>query len=235
MAYIADVILIAIFALVIINSAHKGFFKSLIDFAGSIIALIAARVLSSSFAPAVYDSAVKGEVEAALAAKLGENASVDYVDQLESILHSIPEGISGVLQMMGVDKQLLIDKIASADLNGANLVESLMNTVITPVITAVVQFVMFAFLAIALIIVIKVLGKLFDKLIKKLPVIKGFNKTLGAVFGAFRGAIIVVVISVLISVVVGFISNQELIAAVDSSFIINTVRNLFGSLMGINI
>ena len=235
MAYIADVILIAIFALVIIMSAHKGFFRSLIDFAGSFIALILARVLSASFASAVYDGFLKGGIENTLVSRLGESAAVDYAQQLEGIIQSLPDGIVGILQVMGVDKQMLIDKIASAELNGANLIESLMNTVVTPLVTSVVRLILFAVLAIVLIILIRIVGRLLDKIIKKLPVIKGFNKTLGGVFGVLRGAVDVVIISVIISVVVGFVSNRELIAAVDSSFIINTVRDLATSLIGINI
>lgn len=235
MAYIADIILIALFALIIILSAHKGFFKSLIDFAGSFIALILARVLSSSFAPAVYDSVLKDGIENTLVARLGENAAVDYADQLEGIVQSLPDAVIGVLQVMGIDKQMLVDKIASADLNGANLVESLMNTVVTPLVTSVISLIMFVLLAIVLIVLIKIVSRLLDKVIKKLPVIKGFNKTLGGVFGVLRGVVDVVIVSVLISVVVGFTNNQELIAAVDSSIIINTIRDLAASLVGISI
>ncbi len=235
MAYIADIILVAIFALVIIISAHKGFFRSLIDFAGSFIALIAARVFSSTVAQTVFDSFLRGGIENTLASRLGDSASVDYAEQLEGIIQSLPDGVVGIMQVMGVDKQMLIDKISSADLNGANLIESLMNTVVTPLVTSVVKFILFAIFAILLIVLIKLVGRLLDKIIKKLPVIKGLNKTLGGVFGVLRGAVDVVIIAVLISVVVGFTGNQELIAAVDSSFIINTVRDLTTSLIGINI
>ena len=235
MAYIVDIILIVIFAIAIIVSAYKGFFRSLIDLAGSLIAIIAARILSQSFAKPVYDGVVAGAVENALASKLGQGASVDYVEQLEEILASIPEGINGVLQMMGVDKQILLDKISSANLNGDNLIESLMNSVVSPLVTAVIQFVLFAVLAIVLIVAIKIVAILLDKIIKKLPVIKSFNKTLGAVFGIIRGLIDVVIISLLISVVAGFVSNQELVSAVDSSMIVSTVRDVFASLAGFTI
>lgn len=235
MAYIVDIILVAIFAIVIIISAHKGFFKSLIDLAGSLIAVFVARVLSQSMAQSVYESVVAGSVEKSLINTLGEGASVDYAEQLEGVLSSIPEGVNGVLQLMGIDKQVLLDKISQANLNGDNLIESLMNGVISPLVTAVVQFVLFAVLAIALILAVKFFAGLFNKIIKKLPVIKGFNKTLGAVFGILKGAIDVVIVSILVSVVVGFTSNQELIAAVDSSVIVGAVRELMTSLVGISI
>ncbi len=235
MAYIVDIILIAIFAIAIIISAHKGFFRSLIDLAGSLIAVFAARILSQSFAQPVYDSVVADTVEKALINKIGQGASVGYAQQLEEILASVPEALSGVLEIMGIDKEMLLDKVTSANLNGDNLIESLMNSVVSPVLTAVIQFVLFAVLAIVLIIAIKFVSVILDKVIKKLPVIKGFNKTLGAVFGVVRGAIDVVIVSLLATVVVGFVNSQELITAVESSVIIGVVRDLFTSLVGISI
>lgn len=235
MAYIVDIILIVIFAIVIIISAHKGFFRSLIDLVGSLAAVVAARILSASFAETVYDSVAAGVVEKTLADNLGSAASVDYAEQLQSVLNSIPEGLNGILQIMGLDKQVLLDKISSANLNGDNLVESLMNSVVSPLVTAVIQFVLFVILAIVLIIAVKFFARLLDKIIKKLPVIKGFNKTLGGVFGVLRGLIDVVIIALVISVVAGFINNPELVSAVDGSVIIKTVRDVFSSAVGLSI
>lgn len=235
MAYIVDIILIAIFAIAIIISAHKGFFRSLIDLAGSLVAVFAARILSQSFAQPVYDAVVADTVEKALINKIGQGATVDYAQQLEEILASIPEALSGVLQMMGINKEMLLDKVSSANLNGDNLIESLMNSVVSPVLTSVIQFVLFAVLAIVLIIAIKLVAVVLDKIIKKLPVIKSFNKTLGGVFGIVRGAIDVVLVSLIATVVIGFTNNQELITAVDSSVIIGAVKDIFSSLIGISI
>lgn len=230
MAYIVDIILIVIFAIVIVISAHKGFFRSLIDLAGSLIAVVAARVLSSTFAKTVYDTVAADVAEKALADSLGKAASVDYAEQLEGVLNSIPAGLDGVLQIMGLDKQMLLDKISSANLNGDNLVESLMNSVVSPLVTAVIQFVLFVILAIVLIIAVKFFARLLDKIIKKLPVIKGFNKTLGGVFGVLKGLLDVVIIALLISVIAGFVKNPELVGAVDNSFIVGAVKDAFASL-----
>lgn len=231
MAYIVDIILIAIFAIAIIISAYKGFFRSLIDLAGSLVAVLTARVLSQTAAQAVYSTVLEGGIEKALISRLGEGAATDYTAQLEEILQSLPEGINGVLQMIGFDRQMLIDKISEANLNGNNLIESLMNSVVTPLVTAVVQVILFVILAIVLIIAVKILAVLLDKIIKKLPVIKGFNKTLGAVFGIFKGLIDVIIVSFVISVIVGFISNPQIVEAVEASAIVNAVSDVFSSLI----
>lgn len=234
MAYIVDIIILAIFALVIFTSAKKGFFRSFIDFAGSFIAFALAKIFSESAAKTVFESFVASGAEEALAKNLGDMGTTGYTEQVENILSSLPSGLNGILQIMGIDSEVLIEKVSQADLNGGNLVESLMNSVVVPLGTAVVQFVLFVVSAIVLIFVIKVLSKAVDKLVKKLPVIKGFNKTLGAVFGILRGFIIVVVVSMLISVVVSFTSNDALISSVESSIIINAVRGTVSSLIGMN-
>lgn len=234
MTYIVDIILIAIFAAVIISSAAKGFFKSLVDLIGSLAAVLIARLLSESAAKAVFDGFVYKGAENALAQSLGEAGSVDYAQQIENALASLPEGLGGILQIMGIDSQSLTDKLSEVNLNGDNLVESLMNSVVVPVGTAVVQFVLFVILAIAMIFIVKVFSKVINKIIKKLPVIKGFNKTMGAVFGILRGLVIVVIISMLLSVVVGFTGNDALIGSVENSMIINAVRDTMTSLIGIN-
>ena len=236
MTYIVDIIIVAIFALIIIISAKKGFFRSFIDFAGSFIAVAAARILSANCAKSVFESYVAPGAEKLLAQNLGSAATTDYTQQVDDAINSLPEGLEGILQMMGIDSQSIIDKASEGvNLNGDNLVESLMNTVVTPLGTAVLQFVLFVIFAIAFIFFIKIFGRLFDKIFKKLPVIKGVNKSLGAVFGVFRGLIIVAIISMLINIIVGFSNNEALITSVENSIIVNAMSDVASSLIGIKI
>ena len=236
MTYIVDIILVVIFVLIIIISAKKGFFRSFIDFAGSMIATFAARALSAEYAKTVFDSFVAPGAEKLLAQNLGEAATTDYSQQVENAVNSLPAGLDGILQIMGIDSGTIIDKASEGvNLNGDNLVESLMNSIVTPVGTAVLQFVLFVVFAIALIFLVKIFARIFDKVFKKLPVIKGLNKSLGAVFGVLRGLIIVVIVSMLISIVVSFTNNTMLIENVENSIIVNAVSGAVTSLIGINI
>ncbi len=235
MAYIVDIVLVAVFALIILISAKKGFFRSFIDFAGSMIAVLLARSLSVTFAKNAFDSLIAPSARKLLAQNLGDVGTTDYSQQIENAINSLPEGLDGILQIMGINSQSIMDKASEGiNLNGENLVESLMNSVVTPVGTAVLQFVLFVLLAIALIFIIKVFGRLFDKIFKKLPVIKGLNKSLGAVFGVLRGLIIVVIVSMLISVLVSATGNEMLISSVENSIIVKAVSGAVTSLIGMN-
>lgn len=233
MAYIVDIALVAVFALIILISAKKGFFRSFIDFAGSMIAVLLARSLSATFAKNVFESLIAPGARKLLAQNLGDVGTTDYSQQIENAINSLPEGLDGILQIMGINSQSIMDKASQGiNFNGENLVESLMNSVVEPVGTAVLQFVLFVILAIALIFLIKVFGRIFDKIFKKLPVIKGLNKSLGAVFGVLRGLIIVVIVSMLISVIVSATGNEMLITSVENSIIIKAVSGAVTSLIG---
>jgi len=235
MAYIIDIILLVIFAVVIIASVKKGFFRSLFDLIGSILAFILARIFASSAAPAIFSSIVAPGAQRHLASSLSDIGTTDYVTQVEQAISSIPEGLSGIMEIIGFEKQELVDKVSSLNLNGNNLVESIMNTVVEPVGTAVIQFMLVAVLAFVLIFVIKFVVKVLDKIITKLPVIGKFNSVLGGVFGAVRGIIVVGIFAMLISVIAGFISNEEFITLVDNSIIVSTFEGLLNSLSGINV
>lgn len=232
MEYIVDIIILVIFGAIVISSVRKGFFKSLFELAGTLISLAVARALSDGFAPKVFDTFVRKGAEGYLGNALGDVGTKDYALQAQEALNSIPEALNGIMSLMGIDKAAMLEKIQSADLGGANLVESLMTSVVEPVGTAVVQFVLFIILAVAVGFVLKIAVRLLDGIIKKLPAVKQLNSALGAVFGVLRGIIIVAIISMLIGVVASFIGNEEFIEIVNNSIIVDTFRKVIGTISG---
>lgn len=232
MEYIIDIIILLIFAAIVISSIRKGFFKSLFELAGTLISLAISRALSEGFAPQVFDSFVRKGAETYLGNTLGEVGTKDYVLQAQETLNAIPEALNGIMSLMGIDKQAMIEKIQTADLGGSNLVESLMTSVVGPVATAVIQFILFVILAVVIGFVLKVVVKLLDGIIKKLPAVKQLNKGLGAIFGVFRGIIVVAIISMLISIIASFIGNETFIELVNNSVIVDTFQNAISVVSG---
>ena len=235
MSYIIDLILVAVFLLIVIISAKKGFFLSLFELIRTLISFFFARLLSESLAPGMYTTFIEKGATNHLSASLGAVGTTDYVTQVEQALNSIPDSLNGIMQMLGIDKNELVNKVASADLGGDNLVETILHNLVEPIATAIVQFVMFVVLVIVIGIVLKIVIKLLDKIIKKLPKIKSFNTLFGAVFGAFRGAILIVIISMLFVSVASFINNESFIQSVNGSFVLQTIQSLIASISGINV
>ena len=233
MTYIIDIILIAIFALVVLISAKRGFFLSLFDLMRTVVSFLAARLISQAAAPVLYSTFIENGAQTYLASSLGNVGTTDYVTQADQALNSIPDSFNGIMQMLGIDKNAIVDKISSADLGGANLVESILNNVVEPIATAIMQFVIFIVLVLAIGFLLKIVIKLLDKIIKKLPKVKKCNTVFGAVFGAFRGIMLVVIISMLLVSVASFISNVEFIQNVNNSVILKIVQNTVTSISGI--
>jgi uncharacterized membrane protein required for colicin V production len=232
MEYIVDIIILVIFAAIVISSIRKGFFKSLFELAGTLISLMISRVLSEGFAPQVFDTFIRKGAENYLGNTLGEVGTKDYVLQAQETLNAIPEALNGIMSLLGIDKQVMLEKIQSADLGGANLVESLMSSVVGPVGTAVIQFILFVILAVVIGFVLKFVVKILDGIIKKLPAVKQLNKGLGALFGVLRGIIVVAIISMLISIIASFIGNETFIELVNNSVIVDTFQNAISVVSG---
>ena len=235
MPYIIDIIFLLIFGVVIITSVKKGFIVSLFELVGTIASFVAARLFSDSLAAPVFEKFVKPGAENLLSQNLGEVATTDYGTQIEEAINSIPDAFASILNLMGISKETLVEKVSSSDFASGSLLDSLMESVVTPVGTAVVQFILFAVLVALITLVLRVLVRLLDKIIKKIPAIKQMNSALGGVVGAVRGLLIVVIISLLLAVAAGFINNPEFISAVEGSFVVGTVQNLFTTFSGISI
>lgn len=235
MPYIIDIIFVLILAVVIITSVKKGFIVSLFELVGTIASFVAARLLSDSLALPVFDKFVKPGAENLLSRNLGEIATTDYGAQIEEVINSIPDAFASILSLMGIEKEALIEKVASSDFASGSLLDSLMESIVTPIGTAVVQFILFAVLVAVITIVLRVLVKLLDKIIKKIPAIKQMNSALGGIVGAVRGVLICVIFALLLAVAAGFISNEGFLTAVESSFVVGAVQNLFTAFSGISI
>ena len=234
MAYIIDIILIIIFALTVIISAKKGFFLSLFDLLRTLISLFIARIFSEGVAPVLYSSFIEKGAETYLTASLGSVGSADYATQVEQALSSIPDSFNGIMQILGIDKALLIDKVAAADLGGDNLIETIMNNLVEPIGTGLIQFIVFAVSVIIIGILLKFVIKLLDRGIKKLPKIKSCNSVLGALFGIIRGALLVVIFSMIIVSVTSIINNENILEYTESSVILKTIQGLITSISGYN-
>ncbi len=232
MTYIVDIIIIAVFLITVLVSYKKGFFRSLFDLIGTLVSILAARIVSSSFAPQGFDMFIKEPAKSTLTNTLGTAGTTDYGTQVESAINSIPDSFSGIMNLIGIDKQAILEKVSSSELAQGNLVDNIMENIITPVGTAVIQFVLFVILAVVFTLGLKVVVRLLDFIIKKLPLVKSLNKGLGIVIGVLRGLLTAIIVSMLIGTVVSFIGNETIIETVNNSVIVSAVQNLMSSLSG---
>ena len=232
MQYIIDIALAAIFLISIVLAAKKGFFTTLFELAAHIVAIIAAKLLSSSLAPGFFDKYLSATIQERLSNSLGNVGAKDYSAQIESTLNSIPDSLDGIMQMIGISKESLLAQVSQSDMSSKNVIDNVMDKLVTPVGTAIVQTIIFILLAIVITIVLRLIVRLLDSIIKKLPAIKQVNSSLGAVLGAVKGILLVVVISLLIGVVASVSSLDVFISGVNNSLIIKAIEGFLTSISG---
>ncbi len=232
MSYIIDILLVAVLVAVAVVAAKRGFFATLFDLAGYVVSFVAAKICSSTFAPKIYTQYFEEYVRERVTASLGSVASADYSKQIEEAINSIPDSLSGVMELIGVNKEQLVSQVSSADVSGENLIKNIMTNIAEPIGNAVIRTILFVLLTIAFSFVLKVVVRFLDKVIKKLPAIKQINSGLGFVLGAVKGILVVIIVALLVGVVAGLTGNETFINAADNSLIINTVKGLLKSISG---
>lgn len=232
MQYAVDLVLCAIFGITVAIAVKKGFFYTLFELFGYLISLVLSKAFSEQLAPAVYTAVLEKPITENVASALGDAGAVGYTEAIEGFFDKIPLWAQGIVEGIGISKESLIENVSAADLQGNNAVETIMNKIVTPIATSVMQVIIFAISVIAFMFVLKVVIKLLNKIIKKLPVIKRFNSALGGVLGAAKGVIIVVIAAVIVLAVSGLTGSEEFVDAVNSSFIVNSVKGILTQISG---
>lgn len=221
-----DLILMAVLAVIIFISVKRGFFKTLFDLVGYLLALTLARSFSGVLAQNAFDGFIRKGAYSYLEHSLQGIGTTDYVTQAKQVTEAIPEWLRGLMEILGYNEDVLINQISATDFKGSNLVETLMNSVVEPVGVALMQFVLFVVLAIVLLIAARFLVTLLNKIVKKLPVIKKMNAALGGVLGFLKGGIIIVVAASLLSLIASASDNSAFIDTVNNSVLVTAFKDI---------
>lgn len=235
MQYAVDLVLCAIFGITVAVAVKKGFFYTLFELFGYLISFVLAKTFSAQVAPVAFEMILEKPLSEKIASMLGEAGTMNYTDAIDKVFEKIPVWAQGIAESVGIEKEALAASVTSADLQGANAVETIMNKIVTPIGTSVIQTIIFAISVIAFMFVLKVVIKLLNKIIKKLPVIKRFNSALGGVLGAAKGVIIVIVAAVIVIAVSGVSGSEEFIQAVNDSVIVTSIKGILTQISGVSV
>lgn len=232
MSYLLDLCFVAVLVLSVVLAAKKGFFATLLDLAAYVLSLIGAKLFSAQFAPTVYEALVQPPLRARIAQGFGSAADADIGAQITAALKAIPDSISGVMQLLGVSKESLLQKVEALDLTGKHAIDRLMRAAVDPIATAVVRTALFVLIAVVLSVVLKIVFRLLNRIIKEVPAIKQINTGLGVVLGMLRGAVVVFLLALAVGLVSGLIADERLIETVRRSYVEKWVSGFLDSVSG---
>ena len=232
MSYLLDLCFVLVLALSVVIAAKRGFFATLLDLAAYVLSMIGAKLFSAQLAPVVYQSVVQPPLRAKIVEGFGSAAGADIGAQVQAALQAIPDSIAGVMKLLGLSRESLVEKVSTMNLTGKHAIDKLMQSAVDPIATAVVRTALFVIIAFVLTAVLKVVFHLLNRVIKELPAIKQINTGLGVVLGVLRGVVLVFLLALGLGLVSGLVANDWLIEAVRHSYVEKWVSGFLDSISG---
>lgn len=201
-----DVIIVLIGAIIIIKNAVRGFVKSFVTFARSILAILVAYIFSGPLAgllnEKIFTGIARGWIyDAFCSTRVGENQYALY-----QIFDGIPDWFTRVTVSSGVEDWMVQEYFQNnqnASLADLEIISNNLGEALGGLLSTIVAFLL---IFIIMEIIIALLGALLNKL-AKLPMIRVVNVLLGALIGAVIAFVVGWIIAVCVNFVVSFGSS----------------------------
>ena len=222
---ILDGILILIFISFIVNGRRKGFVKTVLSLAATVISILVAKEYSPEVAQWVNDNFIHE-----MGVKWLTNIISDNIASgTQAVVGAIPQTISeAVTAFANTDVETLVSGVAGSE-QVAVVAEKIYTAAelafILTLISVVAFIAVFAISNAILSIVVSLVNT-----VAKLPVIKRLNKLLGGLLGAIKGAVGISVICALLVNIGALFAGTPLQLAVDDSHITQFVWDLLYSI-----
>ena len=206
---VADIIIIAVFALLFFIDFKRGIAITILNVAGVALTGFLAYHISNFLASWVYTAFVQQTLTTNLQQMIDTQGINSAIANSFSALPNWVMGMLGFfLSIFGLDSSVYTNDFQVPN-SAATAVSTSVENLIQPVITGMFRLVLGVVISIIIFIIIKILVK---KLVRvfKIPVVKQINKLLGGVLGLAEAAILVFFAVNIFSGVLEF-SNPEML------------------------
>lgn len=183
MKYVLDVIFLLLLILFLFLGAKKGFFRSVIDLVGTIVALGAAVWLGAAAAEWVFDGMLREALTLQVAEAL-RNSPAGTAP--EAVLSALPDVLAGALEHYGITTDTLNQAISQASGSAAEAAVSVIAPAVISMLKALFSLVLFIFL----LVILRIISGIISRLLK-LPVLKQLNKAMGALLGVVQALLVI--------------------------------------------
>lgn len=203
---IIDIVIALICAIIIIKDAVRGFIKSFMIFARTVLAFLLAYIFNAPLArllsEKIFLGCARGWIfDAFCSTQIGDDQYALY-----QLFDGIPEWFTNLTVSSGVEDWMVQEYFANetpAPMWALNQMSNSLGDALSALISTVVSFLL---IFILVEIVVGIIGILLNK-IGKIPMLKFINILLGACIGAVISAIVAWMISKGIGWIIGFGAN----------------------------
>ena len=200
MAFIIDIIIVAIIALSVFLAYKKGMIKTLFSLVGGLVAVVLAVSLSAPVADWLNNEYIGPTVRnTVLTAVNGSAVNESYEDALASVdvvgqLQKMPENLRTFLETLNVDVDKIVSSAEDVKTNTVAMKEQLIDSIATPVSEALSTAIALIGLSILFFVLLFVVTRILDTVFRVLPMGKSLNKAGGMILGAARALLIVMLL-----------------------------------------
>ena len=206
---VADIIIIAVFALLFFIDFKRGIAITILNVAGVALTGFLAYHISNFLASWVYTAFVQQTLTTNLQQMIDTKGINSAIANSFSALPNWVMGMLGFfLSIFGLDSSVYTNDFQVSN-SAAAAVSTSVENLIQPVITGMFRLVIGVVISIIIFIIIKILVKKLARVFK-IPVVKQINKLLGGVLGLAEAAILVFFAVNIFSGVLEF-SNPEML------------------------
>lgn len=206
---VADIIIIAVFALLFFIDFKRGIAITILNIAGVALTGFLAYHISNFLASWVYTAFVQQTLTTNLQQMIDTQGINSAIANSFSALPNWVMGMLGfLLSIFGLDSSVYTNDFQVPN-SAAAAVSTSVENLIQPVITGMFRLVIGVVISIIIFIIIKILVKKLARVFK-IPVVKQINKLLGGVLGLAEAAILVFFAVNIFSGVLEF-SNPEML------------------------
>ena len=206
---VADIIIIAVFALLFFIDFKRGIAITILNVAGVALTGFLAYHISNFLASWVYTAFVQQTLTTNLQQMIDTQGINSAIANSFSALPNWVMGMLGFfLSIFGLDSSVYTNDFQVSN-SAAAAVSTSVENLIQPVITGMFRLVIGVIISIIIFIIIKILVKKLARVFK-IPVVKQINKLLGGVLGLAEAAILVFFAVNIFSGVLEF-SNPEML------------------------
>ena len=235
MAYIIDILIIALFVFVVVAAYKKGFISTVIDTFSLAISAVVSYKFFEPVAESMYNLLVRDLVETRFTRVLDEiSTNLSVADKVNAMIEGLPPSAVKLAEAMGVNfGSITASMSASGNLSNEELialaVDKIGHTIMINVTEVVTFIVMFVVIAIALKFLVKIFKKAND-----IPLLGKFNALFGGIIGLIKAVAIVFVVCTAFYFVAGMSGAGPVIEAINNSKIYaviienNPIINLIG-------
>ncbi len=235
MAYIIDIIIVALFVIVVAMAYKKGFLSTVIDTFALGISAVVSYMFCEPVAEGAYNLFVRNLVETRFTRVLDDiSSTLSISEKVSAMIEGLPPSAVKLAEAMGVNfKSLSLSMYSGGNLSDEALIDLAVEKVGHPIMINVTEVVTFIAMFVVITVALKFLASIFKKA-NDIPLLGKLNAGLGGVIGVVKAAALLFVVCTAFYFIAGMSGSEPVIDAVNSSIIYGFIieNNPIVSLIG---